>query len=90
MLVVQQFQRRNYAAHEDFAVLNIVPPRRVGGRRRAGHMVTLKPGNDIREMFLKVPFALDFKVYLFNVTNPMEVQMGKLPSVHEVGPFCYE
>ncbi|KAJ8971698.1 hypothetical protein NQ317_014681 [Molorchus minor] len=53
-------------------------------------MVTLKEGNDIRGMFIKIPFALDFKVYIFNVTNPMEVQKGKQPSVHEVGPFCYQ
>ncbi|KAJ8927991.1 hypothetical protein NQ314_019519 [Rhamnusium bicolor] len=53
-------------------------------------MVALIPKNEIRGMFLKVPFGLSFKVYMFNVTNPMEVQSGKKPSLQEVGPFCYE
>nr|AIX97076.1 sensory neuron membrane protein 1 [Monochamus alternatus] len=53
-------------------------------------MITLKPGSEIREMFLKVPFGLEFRVYIFNVTNPMEVQRGQAPSLKEVGPFCYE
>nr|AUF73093.1 sensory neuron membrane protein [Anoplophora chinensis] len=53
-------------------------------------MVNLKPGTEIRDMFLKIPFGLEFRVYIFNVTNPMEVQRGQAPSLKEVGPFCYE
>ncbi|RZC31976.1 sensory neuron membrane protein 1-like, partial [Asbolus verrucosus] len=49
-------------------------------------MVTLDKTSEIRKMFVKVPFALDFKVYMFNVTNPMEVQNGALPALKEVGP----
>ncbi|KAJ3662444.1 hypothetical protein Zmor_006794 [Zophobas morio] len=41
-------------------------------------------------MFVKVPFGLDFKVYMFNVTNPMEIQNGAIPAVQEVGPFCFQ
>ncbi|XP_055621367.1 sensory neuron membrane protein 2 isoform X2 [Toxorhynchites rutilus septentrionalis] len=36
-----------------------------------------------------IPQPLDFKVYLFNVTNPYEVQMGRRPRVVEVGPYIY-
>jgi hypothetical protein len=53
-------------------------------------MVNLDKDSEIRKMFVKVPFALDFKVYLFNVTNPMDIQNGALPVVQEVGPFCFE
>ncbi|CAG9861579.1 unnamed protein product [Phyllotreta striolata] len=52
-------------------------------------MVNLAPGMEIRGMFLKVPFGLSFKVYIFNVTNPMEIQEGAIPEVKEVGPFCF-
>lgn len=52
-------------------------------------MTPVIPGNDMRNMFTKVPFGLDFKVYLFNVTNPMDVQKGSKPRLVEVGPFCY-
>ncbi|CAH1963590.1 unnamed protein product [Acanthoscelides obtectus] len=54
-------------------------------------MVNLGPGTDIRGMFLTIPFALTFKVYLFNITNPTDVQyFGAKPIVKQVGPFCYE
>ncbi|XP_057661882.1 sensory neuron membrane protein 1-like [Diorhabda carinulata] len=53
-------------------------------------MVNLGHGMEIREMFLKVPFPLSFKIYIFNVTNPMSIQNGGIPEVEEVGPFCYQ
>ncbi|XP_060531540.1 uncharacterized protein LOC132705124 [Cylas formicarius] len=53
-------------------------------------MVNLKPGSEIRDMFLKVPFPLEFRVYVFSVLNPMDVQGGAIPNLQEIGPFCYE
>ncbi|XP_050507504.1 sensory neuron membrane protein 1-like [Diabrotica virgifera virgifera] len=53
-------------------------------------MVNLGPGMEIRGMFLKVPFPLSFKIYVFNITNPMEIQNGAIPEVKEVGPFCFQ
>jgi hypothetical protein len=50
----------------------------------------LKPGNEMRDFYLKLPIPLDFRVYLFNVTNPEEVREGRKPILQEVGPFCYE
>jgi hypothetical protein len=29
-------------------------------------------------------------VYLFNVTNPTEIQKGGKPALREVGPYVYE
>lgn len=50
----------------------------------------LKQGTDIRELWTTIPFALDFRIYLFNVTNPEGIQNGEYPIVNEVGPYYYE
>lgn len=44
----------------------------------------------MREMWTVVPFPVDFRIYLFNVTNANEIQGGAKPIVKEVGPFFYE
>ncbi|XP_044254441.1 sensory neuron membrane protein 1 [Tribolium madens] len=63
-------------------------PKMIKGKVKS--MINLNQGSEIRQMFVKVPFALDFKIYMFNVTNPMDVQKGALPVLKEVGPFCFE
>nr|WJJ63367.1 sensory neuron membrane protein 1b [Pachyrhinus yasumatsui] len=50
----------------------------------------LRKRNEIRDIYLKIPFPLDFKIYFFNVTNPMEIQNGAMPIVKEVGPYWYD
>ncbi|RZF44930.1 hypothetical protein LSTR_LSTR013120 [Laodelphax striatellus] len=35
------------------------------------------------------PPLLQFNVYIFNVTNPLEIAAGEKPIVHEIGPFVY-
>nr|AVM18969.1 sensory neuron membrane protein 1 [Holotrichia parallela] len=52
--------------------------------------VTLKPGSELREMYMKIPFAITFKIYVFNVTNPDDVAKGLTPIVQEVGPYMFE
>ncbi|XP_052742295.1 uncharacterized protein LOC112057810 [Bicyclus anynana] len=52
--------------------------------------MALSKKTDIRQMWEKIPFALDFKVYLFNYTNPEEVHKGALPIVKEIGPYYFE
>lgn len=50
----------------------------------------LKPNSRIRGMWTNIPFPLDFRVYLFNVTNPNEVMQGRKPKVQEIGPYFFQ
>lgn len=52
--------------------------------------MSLSKGTDMREMWRKVPFALDFNIYVFNCTNPEEIMKGGKPRVQEIGPYYYE
>jgi hypothetical protein len=52
--------------------------------------LALKKGSDLRKLWSKIPDGIPFKVYMFNVTNPMDVQVGKKPIVTEIGPYFYE
>ncbi|XP_058061742.1 sensory neuron membrane protein 1 [Anopheles bellator] len=52
--------------------------------------VLLKPGTQMRGMFEKIPFPLDFKLHIFNVTNPEQVMRGGKPRVKDVGPLYFE
>ena len=52
--------------------------------------VGLKPGSDMRELWSTFPLPLDFKIYIFNVSNPTEILAGAKPIVQEVGPFFYD
>ncbi|XP_063914720.1 sensory neuron membrane protein 1-like [Zophobas morio] len=44
----------------------------------------------MRDFYLKLPIPLDFRIYFFNVTNPLQVQEGQKPILQEVGPYCYD
>ncbi|KAJ8971697.1 hypothetical protein NQ317_014680 [Molorchus minor] len=57
---------------------------------RDGKQTALRKRNEIRRIYLKMPIPLDFRIYFFNVSNPMDVQEGKIPILKEVGPYCYE
>lgn len=50
----------------------------------------LKPGSKTREeMYLNIPFDIDFKVYFFNITNPEGVMKGEKPNVQDIGPYVF-
>lgn len=52
--------------------------------------MSLKPNGELRQMYVKVPFPLTFKVFIFNVTNYKEVAKGDIPVVDEIGPYVFE
>ncbi|VVC32481.1 CD36 family [Cinara cedri] len=49
----------------------------------------LNPRSNMRQMWSHPPLAADFKIYLFNVTNPEEAQKGEKIILKEVGPYFY-
>nr|QNL15118.1 sensory neuron membrane protein 2 [Aulacocentrum confusum] len=52
--------------------------------------MALKPGTDMRNMWEDFPLPLDFKIYMFNITNPDDIKNGGKPIVQEIGPFFYD
>ncbi|XP_011499316.1 PREDICTED: sensory neuron membrane protein 1-like [Ceratosolen solmsi marchali] len=44
----------------------------------------------MRDIWGKFPFAFEFHIYMFNVTNPYGIESGEKPVVQEVGPFVYD
>ncbi|XP_055374670.1 sensory neuron membrane protein 1-like [Condylostylus longicornis] len=59
-------------------------------KRAIQNKVVLTPKSETRKLWEKVPFPVDFKVYVFNITNPDEVTNGGRPHVQEVGPFFFD
>lgn len=51
--------------------------------------VVLTKGTAQYERWVELPQPLDFKVYIFNVTNVDEIQKGLQPKVEEIGPYVY-
>ncbi|KAI4471423.1 scavenger receptor class b type-1 sr-b1 [Holotrichia oblita] len=53
-------------------------------------LTRLENGTEQYNRWRELPFPLEFRIYVFNVTNPNEVlEKGATPIVHEVGPFVY-
>nr|APZ81421.1 sensory neuron membrane protein 1b [Adelphocoris lineolatus] len=52
-------------------------------------MVNLAPGGEIHDIWKDIPQSLDFNIWIWNVTNPMEVQNGGKAVLQEVGPYRY-
>lgn len=45
--------------------------------------MTVTPDSDVRPLYSKVPFPIDFRVYIFNITNKEEVQSGGIWSMSD-------
>lgn len=39
------------------------------------------------ELYLKIPFDIEFKVWSFNITNPVEVLNEAKPHIQDIGPY---
>lgn len=51
--------------------------------------VQIVKGTEQYDRWVELPQPLDFKVYIFNVTNVEEIQKGLQPKVEEIGPYVY-
>ncbi|KAG8240462.1 hypothetical protein J437_LFUL010800 [Ladona fulva] len=59
-------------------------------RSRILENVQLRRGSDAMERFIRLPQPIVLRVFLFNVTNPHEVYLGKSPpKLQEIGPYSY-
>nr|QFU27946.1 sensory neuron membrane protein 2a [Apolygus lucorum] len=52
--------------------------------------IVLEEDSEGLKRFQKMPFPLEFKVFLFNITNPDDVMMGGKPILTEMGPYTYD
>ncbi|XP_033218894.1 sensory neuron membrane protein 1-like isoform X2 [Belonocnema kinseyi] len=50
----------------------------------------LIPGSEMRNLWADLPIPLDFRIFLFNITNAEAIAQGENPIVKEVGPFFYD
>ncbi|KAG4077516.1 hypothetical protein HA402_002943 [Bradysia odoriphaga] len=48
------------------------------------------PGSKARERYVKSPDPIEFRIYLFHVTNKDEVINGSKPMLQEIGPYVFE
>nr|AOT85638.1 sensory neuron membrane protein 1E [Mayetiola destructor] len=62
----------------------------MGLRKLIKSQINLSPKSDVRVMYTKVPFPLEFKIYLFNLTNREHVRRGAKPHLQQIGPFYFE
>ncbi|KAJ9584878.1 hypothetical protein L9F63_020778 [Diploptera punctata] len=58
--------------------------------REVRNGVVLANDSEAFERWRKLPIPIQYKVYLFNVTNPDDVMQGANPIVQEVGPYHYD
>ncbi|KAH8402839.1 hypothetical protein KR222_002260 [Zaprionus bogoriensis] len=58
--------------------------------KKVEQSVIISDGSEQYKRFVNLPQPLNFKVYIFNVTNPEMIQSGAIPIVEEIGPYVYK
>ncbi|KAL5282467.1 CD36 family protein [Megaselia abdita] len=58
--------------------------------KKVTESVTILEGSDQYQRFVNLPQPIQFNVYIFNLSNPVQVQQGDLPLVKEIGPYVYK
>ncbi|XP_017843953.1 sensory neuron membrane protein 2 isoform X2 [Drosophila busckii] len=58
--------------------------------KKVEQSVVIADGSEQYKRFVNLPQPLNFKVYIFNVTNPDKIQHGAIPIVEEIGPYVYK
>lgn len=54
------------------------------------YIVQLRPGGRTREqLYLPIPFDIEFTISVWNISNPDEVQAGATPVMQEIGPYYF-
>ncbi|XP_026331720.1 sensory neuron membrane protein 2-like [Hyposmocoma kahamanoa] len=52
--------------------------------------IQIESSSQMFDKWKKMPVPLDFKIYVFNVTNRDEINNGEQPKLAEVGPYVYK
>lgn len=53
-------------------------------------MIELREDSWMRGIWEKYPMYVEFKMFIWNVTNPEEVVAGGVPILNEIGPYYFE
>lgn len=52
--------------------------------------IALNNGTDAMKVWENLPTPLEFRIFVFNVTNPEAVTAGERPILQELGPYIYK
>lgn len=50
----------------------------------------LRGKSPVRKLWERVPFSINFKIIIWNITNPDDFILGEKPILNEVGPYFFE
>ncbi|XP_068628131.1 sensory neuron membrane protein 2-like [Battus philenor] len=59
-------------------------------KQRVQKSVQIEESSIMFDKWRKMPMAMTFKVYIFNISNPEEVINGEKPRLAEIGPYVYK